>query len=600
MSSPSVLAAAPKPPAPDKLRRIWRATNYPRQVWYFVAVFIFLVGISNIVSRSIASRRKAGTKRTDEEGKAPSSTGAVSYRRLPIAAVNAFRMIAFRTIIPLGFGFSINIADAAVAAMYITILLLWSLTYSDTITGIKWDPTYYANRAGDIAAAQTSLIVALGMKNNIISLITGISGEKLNFLHRMFSRSLCIILWIHAGGRLSLGLSGETSIHEYIARCGILAITSLTLLCILTVRPARRVEYEFFLILHFFLAFIFLMGAYFHTRPFGKNRYIYSAFIFWGTDRLIRWVRVLVFNYSYFGLKSGLGTFDATAEHMHWSPGQHAYLTMPGVSAHPFEHHPFTIANADISREGAKPEATEKTDGEKARNVEVAPSNGKEITFVVHARKGFTKRLHDIAASKGPLKVFLDGPYGIPPHLRGFDSVVLITGGSGVTFTCPLFVDLVHRCRHDPTACRSVTFIWVIRHLDHINLVRSDLKKALENVPSSLSVHVRIFVTSHATLPLEDLTGSEASSVGEDDDDEDSVEKTTRLPFTKVEKGRPDVQQLLDEASSLAQGTLSVNVCGPAGLTNAVRAALRSRSALANIMKGGPSVELFVETFGLA
>lgn len=36
-------------------------------------------------------------------------------------------------------------------------------------TGVKFDPHYYANIAGNIATLQFPLVVALGMKNNIIS-----------------------------------------------------------------------------------------------------------------------------------------------------------------------------------------------------------------------------------------------------------------------------------------------------------------------------------------------------------------------------------------------------------------------------------------------
>lgn len=36
-------------------------------------------------------------------------------------------------------------------------------------TGVKYDPHYWANTAGNVAATQIPLIIALGMKNNVIS-----------------------------------------------------------------------------------------------------------------------------------------------------------------------------------------------------------------------------------------------------------------------------------------------------------------------------------------------------------------------------------------------------------------------------------------------
>ncbi|KIJ12663.1 hypothetical protein PAXINDRAFT_14587 [Paxillus involutus ATCC 200175] len=75
-----------------------------------------------------------------------------------------------------------------------------------------------------------------------------------------------------------------------------------------------------------------------------------------GLDRLLRVVRLIVFNHFYFGFRSG-STMDATAEsrglcfhrppHFHWTPGQTAYLIMPSVSRLPFEAHPFAIASFD-------------------------------------------------------------------------------------------------------------------------------------------------------------------------------------------------------------------------------------------------------------
>ena len=181
------------------------------------------------------------------------------------------------------------------------------------------------------------------------------------------------------------------------------------------------------------------------THPTNRRRehYIWPSFVLWGLDRLLRLCRVVLFNHSYFGLKSGLGTFDATAEvaargfvrlrvqrpsYLHWSAGQCALLTMPGVSLLPFESHPFTIANVDVPRsETARAGAVAEGASEKG-SAKSEDAGGKELVFVIRARRGFTKRLMDVAQKGGPVKVFVDGPYGVPPSLRGFDTVVFIAG----------------------------------------------------------------------------------------------------------------------------------------------------------------------------
>ncbi|TFY75252.1 hypothetical protein EWM64_g8760 [Hericium alpestre] len=636
MSSADVFTAAVLAQAanPDRKIRSYRTEEYPKQVWYFVACFIFLVGVCNLVSRVIPYLRKRAIARTDVEGEQAPPSGAISYRRAPVAVVNAFRMVAFRSVIPLGFGFSVNLAELFVSAAYMTIISAWSLAYTTNSAGRRFDPGYYANRAGDIATAQLPLLVALAMKNNPISILTGISYEKLNFLHRMFSRAICVILWIHAGGRIHVKLKGKTAITEPVLQWGIVGLAALSLLCLFSVRPLRRLEYEWFLITHFLFVLVFLMGSVIHAKCDQKEYFVWPAIALWIADRVVRFIRIIVFNHSYFGLKSGVGTFNATTHlvaegyvrltfrrpsHLHWSAGQNAYLTMPGVSAHPFEAHPFTIANADISRD--EREVNEKDDPEK-RSISSTESvsTGKDVVFLINARQGFTKRLLDIASKDGSLRVFLDGPYGTPPSLRGYDSAVLIAGGSGITFTCPLFVDLVHRARRDPSStCRRVTFIWIIRHLEQISLVHGDLSKALEDVPPSLSVDTRIFVTAPSPA-MPSLRDSATASITSSAPIDSPVEKTESLglPLARMETGRPDIRKVLDDAASLARGSMSVNgtsrmllcavaaefdvptVCGPTGLTEDVRKALRSPAGLVNIMKGGPSIDLFVEHFDFA
>lgn len=123
--------------------------------------------------------------------------------------------------------------------------------------------------------------------------------------------------------------------------------------------------------------------------------------------------------------------------HFHWSPGQLAYLTMPGVSTLPFESHPFTIASFDsadhresnraetFAKNQLNPSSTPTLINEKTNDT---ASYWNELVFLINVHGGFTKRLAKTAAQKGSIKVFVDGPYGEKPHLNRFDTVVLIAG----------------------------------------------------------------------------------------------------------------------------------------------------------------------------
>ncbi|ETW78229.1 NADPH oxidase [Heterobasidion irregulare TC 32-1] len=281
---------------------------------------------------------------------------------------------------------------------------------------------------------------------------------------------------------------------------------------------------------------------------------------------------------------------------------------MPGVSLLLFESHPFTIANADVPRmdtAGAVAEGPPEKGSAKSED-----ARGKELVFVVRARQGLTKRLMDVAQKGGPVKVFVDGPYGVPPSLKGFDTVVFIAGGSGVTFTSPLLLDLVRRARQDPSACRRVIFLWSIRHADHINLAYADLAHALAHAPASLSIDARIHITSpeDGASEASSIASPEAAVAADEEneergsvEDEKSLAKIARLPRTTVARGRPDVEGAIEEACALARGSVSVNVCGPASLSRRVRGALCAPvKGPVSVLRGGPSVELHVEQFGIA
>jgi ferric-chelate reductase len=94
-----------------------------------------------------------------------------------------------------------------------------------------------------------------------------------------------------------------------------------------------------------------------------------------------------------------------------WKAGQHVFLILPGVSTVPFESHPFTIANIPDRDANGRSKPT-------------------DLVFYIRAMDGFTRKLHDYAAlHNGQTVVALaDGPYGRPPPVNTFSTVVLIAG----------------------------------------------------------------------------------------------------------------------------------------------------------------------------
>jgi ferric-chelate reductase len=105
---------------------------------------------------------------------------------------------------------------------------------------------------------------------------------------------------------------------------------------------------------------------------------------------------------------------------------------MPGVSRVPFEAHPFTIAS--IPRHGSFMKANSPASSEEKVGEESATKGGNELVFFIKVKEGFTKRLREAVERKDgdegrmPLSVYVDGPYGSPPDVNAFDSVILIAG----------------------------------------------------------------------------------------------------------------------------------------------------------------------------
>ncbi|OJA15479.1 hypothetical protein AZE42_06345 [Rhizopogon vesiculosus] len=229
----------------------------------------------------------------------------------------------------------------------------------------------------------------------------------------------------------------------------------------------------------------------------------------------------------------------------------------------------------------------------------------KELVFLINVQEGFTKKLKKVAARKGQVKVFVDGPYGPSPDLGCFDTSVLVAGGSGVSYTLPVLLNVIERVRNGESSCRRVVFIWSIRDATHVRWIEDALMKAVELAPRSLAVSIRIFITGR--LPTAE-SESVLSSPIEKKHREHIVTQNvsfSSLSLTphdvKMENGRPNLGALLKEEASTTSGRMSVSVCGSQGIARAVRHALRfPLSRPSTIFNGGPSVTLHVESFGYA
>ncbi|KAJ7041846.1 hypothetical protein C8F04DRAFT_1391021 [Mycena alexandri] len=246
---------------PDKAPSQRRITGYPLQIWYLLLSLLALVLICHFTARLLARKSvSAGTR------------GPLRLSRLPFAAVHVFRTIAFRTTASFA-GYTLSLTEFFLGCGYITVIFTWTLINTTDVEGNRFSPRYFADRSGLIVATQFPLLIALGMKNNIVSWI---SYDKLSILHRVVARVICVSIWVHAYGRvidLSAQVTGDLGDAWF--RWAVAAATGLTLLCSLSVKPLRKRSYEAFLVAHFFVGLILLIGAYMHAKRDTVTHYVW-------------------------------------------------------------------------------------------------------------------------------------------------------------------------------------------------------------------------------------------------------------------------------------------------------------------------------------
>lgn len=105
-----------------------RSTLYPNEIWYGIALFIFILAVFNWTSILYSKLTRSARTAAPE----PSArTAALSFRRLPLALVNAYRVIAFRWTLNIGSTLSLTGAEMMLTVAYIIYVYTWALINSE-------------------------------------------------------------------------------------------------------------------------------------------------------------------------------------------------------------------------------------------------------------------------------------------------------------------------------------------------------------------------------------------------------------------------------------------------------------------------------------
>ncbi|KAI0640857.1 iron reductase [Trametes meyenii] len=348
------------------------------------------------------------------------------------------------------------------------------------------------NRAGFLALAQFPVVFLFGTKNSILSLLLGPGHgyEKLNYIHRWAGRGIFIgsavhgAIWINNHLVYGLPILGQQKETSGVAAFGVLCILVLT-----SFRPIRRFFYQWFFVVHVLGYVAFFITICYHTIYAAP--WIFPPLAFYGFDMLLRLFRYRIKDATLVPVDNNM-----TLIHVHdcdggWVAGQHVRLRV-FFSGRVFESHPLTIVNAPASSSCIP---------------------GSALTLVARVRGDWTRAINQFAtkeqeriSEKGeqpgvPVQVMIDGPYGGSSiDLGDYESVLLVAGGSGATFTLGLLDDIVARCvklgRRNGEKTRRIEFAWCIRSYGCIQWFAPMLMEIANTVAgTSLDLHVSIFVT---------------------------------------------------------------------------------------------------------
>ncbi|KAF9266053.1 hypothetical protein L218DRAFT_942341 [Marasmius fiardii PR-910] len=539
--------------------------KYARGVVYFVCAVIVL----SAASRSVLALRRRFAR---------IYTRSSVYRKSTAAG----RFLASKQQRLFGYHFpTLGVTLLILAFFAFTMIWTWAtLPYYRSRWNVGGSPL--AMRSGFMALACFPFIFAFASKWNFVTFITGHSHEKLQVYHQFMSHIFLILSFIHSFPWLVQGMKEVkpgfeplTQIewswhvaHKVYYWTGAALLIILAWLCWASLPSIRNRYYETFKYLHVISAILFTVFFFIHcNKLLGSWEYLYATVVIYGASAICR------FGWMLYSNTTGMPT--ATLELMPagimklrircnpletWKPGQHYFIHFATLM--PFQSHPFTISNIP--------------------QVEGGEDRPQELVVLIRQANGFTKKLARYLVRKveaqGETKkvtsmtipLLLDGPYGgVSQDLSIYEHVLLVAGGTGITFVMPVLQDLIRKMNINPslTVCKSVQMLWSVRAQESISWMINELQEAVKVAPPG-SITIKIHVTGdEMNNSSNDLESSEVKEAPESS----NVDASPALSYPLF--GRADIPSVVRAAG---MGTLGIAACGPQSLLYDVRNAVAS------------------------
>lgn len=356
----------------------------------------------------------------------------------------------------------------------------------------------FSSRCAYLVVASLPWIVALSMKNNAISFLTGVPYERLQIYHRSLARVGLILVLAHTITKLT----HNRHFHEMFRRWGMAGFVIAICIWFLSTRNFQRKGYQLFVHGHVVMLLGLGVCIWQHTSIGGNGDRIHIYLLItagiWVAERATRLLSLIKVNVSCWKrrdvpfvtrstgilLSRSMLRLEVVAPGLRdWSPGQHVYLTsvplVGGMSfifeAHPFsiasippKHHPATTTHIRVSHRNSDIEMQMRQKlvhppHARTNSEDVSSSSTPKMVFYILARGGFTKKLYDRIQSGRSLNLLAYGPYSRPTSLwAGYESVLIFAGGSGISWALPLLLQLCRQAGQRRTMVKQIVWIWSV------------------------------------------------------------------------------------------------------------------------------------------
>ncbi|KAF2649580.1 hypothetical protein K491DRAFT_771452 [Lophiostoma macrostomum CBS 122681] len=418
------------------------------------------------------------------------------------------------------------------------------------------------SRAAWVALAQVPFVVLLATKRGPLTLLAGVSYERVIWIHRWAGRGLALAATIHMSLNTSSTPVSEiaTSKDQTMSavRYGVGAYATLFWMVVSSVLPLRQWSFLAFRINHCFST-LFFAGLLFQHIPRFARLPLYVAAAFKVCDWLWAICSACRTNIS-LPVMSGIarprrnedcssssfghavkmsrptigrGSFSCSSESpgcspnctimirvcnvpVPWGPGQHVRLYLPQLGL--LEMHPFTPATCpQVPVPPPLPPRHRRRDVEHGR---VAPAPkalpSRDMVLFIRPHKGLTRRLAwyysdwlslpcpNSSRPSPSLKAFVVGPYGSPPVWENYEHLILIASSTGVSFILSVVDYLEQLCMEGKLRTRSIHFIWTVRHVEpRLDAAVVELLRRHSFLLSESGV--KMAISFYATCPRSDM-----------------------------------------------------------------------------------------------